>query len=364
MLSDVQFTEAEATELRGKGIDILASQIIGARGVPKSVSNDPRDLEEALKPQREAEAKAKAEADAKAAEESKAKAEAEKAAERAAKRKESQKLQQRFDELTRARHDAERRAAERETALQAELSQLREQVAGGSRPALIEPKREDFDSQDLYVEALVTYRTEKTLRAKDEEGAAKARKAAEEKAAADRTEAEKKAKETGDATAQSAFKALVDEFETRKTEAKSRYADYDAVTGKDDLVLAPNLAMALLQSELGGDLAYHFGKNPEVVEELNELDQASMLKRLGQIELSLTAELEKAKAKPADDGAGDQPRGSDGKFVQKDEKPPSKDVSSAAEPLKPVSQSSGVTEKDPDKMTMTEYKAWRFSKKK
>jgi hypothetical protein len=321
---DVQITEAEASELRGKGIDILTSHVV-EQTMARTVSNHPADIEAT-----------KAEA---------AKADPAKEPERPRGEEKPNGVQKRIDELTRQTHDARRQAqAEAAARIKAEdeARQLREQVASLNRPAPpVEPKREDFDDQDAYVDARVKYETDKALQAQ-----------ADERAQADKEAQTKRAKDEADRKAAEGVQAKIDRFEAQKTEAREKHTDFDEVTENPDLILSPALTMALLDSDVAGELAYHFGKNPEVVKELNGLPQAGMLKKLGQIELSLAAP-DKGQA---DNGAGDQPRGPDGKFVSKET--PAKDVSSASPPINPVGSSEGSGKKDPATMTQAEFEAW------
>lgn len=331
---DVQITEAEATELRGKGIDILTSHVV-EQTAARNVSNHPADIEATAKSQVEAEAKAKADAEA---------AEAAKAPKKPEEKQGG--LQKRIDELTRQAHDQRRRAeaeaAAREKA-EDDARQLREQLASRDRPALVEPKREDFDSTDEFETARIDYKL-----------ALKTQHDADEKAKTDKADATKREQEEADRKRADAITAATDRLAAKQAEAREKYPDFDAVISSD-IRLQPQVALALLNSDQSAELQYHFGKNPELVQELNGLDQASMLKRLGQIELNLAA-------KTADNGAGDQPRGADGKFLPKGEEAKgAKDVSSASAPITPLGSSAEGARKDPKDMTQPEYEAWRTS---
>lgn len=341
-MPDVQITEAEATELRGKGIDILTSHVVESTA-RTSESNHPVDIEAATKAKTDADATAKAEAEAKAAEEAKAKK---------PEGDEQNGVQKRINELTKARREAERKAqadADRAARLEAENKALREQAAAGNRgeAEAKEPKREDFDDNEAYIAARVKFET--AAQAK-QDAEARAKREASEKAAREQEDAKKRGTE--------AAEKVAERFEAQQEAARAKHTDYDDVTSNQDIVLRPELALATLHSEQGGELLYHFGKNPDVVERLNGLDQASMLKELGKIELALTQV-------SGGQGAGDQPRKSDGTFAKKDgDKPKGKEVSSASAPIDPVGGSGeGAAVKDPSKMSMAEYVAARESGK-
>jgi hypothetical protein len=310
----VQIAEAEVSELKGKGVDVLSKHVIEGSAA-SSASNDPAD---------QAEAKTKAEP----------------------KQEETQKpprkddgMQKRFNELTKARREAEAQAGAERSArekAEAELRALREQ-AERDKPRPAAPKREDFDDHDAYVEALADFKVEQKLAERD----AKASKETAERR--ERERAEREQQEVA-RNAEQAAKEIGDRFVAQQEEVRKKYADFDTVVNTDAVLLKPSLASAMLQSEIGAELQYHFAQHPEVVDKLNGLDQASMLKELGKIELSLTA-------KPAGDGAGDQPRGPDGKFVQANE------VSSAVKPIEPVRASDeGSNNKDPERMSVDEHR--------
>lgn len=311
---------AEVSELQGKGVDVLTSHVVNDLKA-KSASNDPAD----------AEAKVKVETEAKAAEEAKKP------------QKVDDGMQKRMDELTRARHKAEREtAAERTARLNAEeeLKALREQVAKDA-PKPVRPKREDFEDNEAFTDALVDFKL-----------AEKSAKEAEEQRGKDAKESESRTKREGETAAREReeedrkqAEAIIARFGESLEKAKKAHPDWDEVVTNQSAQVKPGLHAALLHSKVGGELVYHLGKNPEEVSRLNGLDQASMLKELGKIELSLTPK--------GSDGAVDQPRGDDGKFVPKD----AKEISSAAKPIEPVTgHDAGAGAKDPERMSVAEHR--------
>lgn len=317
-----QISLAEVSELQGKGVDVLTSQI--AQGLrAKSASNDPAD----------AEAKVKAETEAKATEEAK----------KPKPKPVDDGMQKRMNELTRLRHSAEREtAAEREKRerLEAENAELREQVAK-AKPVPAKPKREDFEDIEAFADALVDFKL-----------AEKSAKEADERKGKDAKEAESRTKREGEEAARKQqekdredAELIVARFGGSLKKAQEAHEDFDEVVAKGGMV-KPSLHAAIVHSEMGGELMYHFGEHPDLVDKLNGLDQASMLKELGKIELSLAS-------KGDGDGAVDQPRGADGKFLPAG----SKEISSAAKPIEPVKGGeSGAGPKDPERMTVAEHR--------
>ncbi len=87
------------------------------------------------------------------------------------------------------------------------------------------------------------------------------------------------------------------EFEVKKTtfnqkqdEARQVYADYDeALAEFDDVPVNPAIHQAMLESDVGAEIAYHLAKNPELFEKLNDpnLSVVTLGRELGKIEASL-----------------------------------------------------------------------------
>lgn len=168
-------------------------------------------------------------------------------------------VQPRIDELTRKRHEAEREAAYwRGVATQGKAQPSAEQAA----PA--KPTPDQFDDYGAYVEALADWKAEEKI--------TKALSERETKAA------EKQQVETRTAS-----------WLERQTAARAAMPDYDAVVGGSDTPIAPHVAEAILESEHGPALAYHFAKNPDALERLNGLSPRQADREIGRIEERLTS---------------------------------------------------------------------------
>jgi hypothetical protein len=116
-------------------------------------------------------------------------------------------------------------------------------------------------------------------------------------------------------------------FRERVSEAKGRYEDFEAVAFGDHVKITPDMASLIQSSDAGPDLAYHLGSNPHVAARIATLPPAQQAYELGRIDSRLTA-------------------------------PKPRTQSAAPQPIKPVGgRASG--EKDPSKMSIDEYKAWR-----
>jgi hypothetical protein len=118
-------------------------------------------------------------------------------------------------------------------------------------------------------------------------------------------------------------------FQTRAAEFKKATEDYDEVVYNPALAISANMAEDIAESEVGPQLAYYLGKNPDVAREIAALSPRAASRELGKIEARLSA----PKAAPA---------------VTKAPPPPPKIAASVPD-----------IEKDPDQMTNDEWKKWR-----
>lgn len=212
-------------------------------------------------------------------------------------------VQPRIDELTRKRHEAEREAAYwRGVATQGKAQTSAEPAAP------TKPSPDQFDDYGAYVEALAEFK-------------------ADEKITKVLSEREAKAAEKQQVTAREAS------WNERQTSARTAMPDYDAVVGASNTPIATHVADAILESEHGPVLAYHFAKNPDVLERLNTLSPRQADREIGRLEERLSSTPEAA-ATPVKTSATPRP----------------------ATPLASQGRSNTV---DPSKMTQTEYEAFR-----
>lgn len=130
--------------------------------------------------------------------------------------------------------------------------------------------------------------------------------------------------ETAQATA---TQLAAEAFSYRETEARERFADYDTVTRNPNVAITPDMASLIRDSEHGPDIAYHLGKNPAEAARIASLSPIRQAAELGKLEVALAA-----------------PK-------------PSRKVPAA--PVQPVSAIAAGGSKDPAKMSMSEYAAWR-----
>lgn len=213
--------------------------------------------------------------------------------------RESKGVQKRLDELRRREGDAQRLAERAFALLERTLTKgetPRAEVPSGP------PQKENFESYEAYLEAKADYQIAKRL-----EGI--------EKAAAETRQREAEAKR--------------EETWTKKvTEASKKYDDFDEVAFAEDLPIAPAMAAAMRDSDLGPDVAYYLGKNPSEAQRISQLSPAAQVREIGKIEARL-------------------------------EMKPVRQPSKAPPPIDPVGSGKGSSSVNLESMTQAEYEAYR-----
>jgi len=206
--------------------------------------------------------------------------------------------QERIDEVTAARRAAERRAEEAERREQALLDRLSNKTPapapqGGPSQDDEEPKPDKYEFGDLdanFIRDHATYHARKAFR----EEQAKATEANERRAA-------------------------LAKFDARADEIASKHDDFFDVVGADFSKAVklgtPQMNQAIVESEIGPDLAYHLAKNPAEARRIAALSPISQVREIGRLEARLS-EPSAPKAKTATDAppATPQVRGAGGQF--------------------------------------------------
>ncbi len=172
-----------------------------------------------------------------------------------------QTAQERIDELT-----AKRREAEREAKYFKDLYEGRAKPNGGQAPAKEEakaPNPDDYDfgkSDERYIEAVIDYRVEKGLD-KVRNGVAQ------------------------DLQVQASERA----WEAKQDAARSEFADYDekVTAGAHNWPCSPDMAEAIRTSDVGGKLAYHLASHPEEARRIVGLNPYAQVREIGRIEAAL-----------------------------------------------------------------------------
>lgn len=214
---------------------------------------------------------------------------------------------------TQARRERRKRKAE-EIQRQLQEAEAKAQAAEKAIPTNDgePPNEKDFPSYEAYQAALTAHYLSATLGQRE---TARAKQEAEQ--ARLQLEAAKKAKAA----------ETRENWEVQAQEARSKYADFDAVFFAPGVVVTDSMADLIATSDSGGDVAYHLGKNPDLSVRIANMDPVSQAREIGRLEALVAA-------------------------------PPAKTKSAAPPPISPVTGNSGASGYRPD-MTASEFRAWR-----
>lgn len=224
-------------------------------------------------------------------------------------------VQKRIDELTKKRRTAERERDWERTKrleLEEEVKKLRASI-----PASDKPKREDFETDDEFIEALTDWKVET--------------KAAELQNKAIEKANEEELKKASDEAA--------DEYGEVVEAGKEKYADFEEVALSKDLAISNDMLDAIMSSELSADIFYYLGKNPDLAVSMYNMSAARVTREI----IKLEAEL----LKPPTEEKKEEPKAA-----------PVKKLTNTPAPIEPV-KTTGAVDKDPSQMSSKEYRAWR-----
>lgn len=142
-----------------------------------------------------------------------------------------------------------------------------------------EPKAEDYETVDAYLKALTDHRVSEAIKLDRQERAQEAQKA----------EFEARQKET------------IDKWNNRTVEARKKHADYDEVALDPDLPIAEGSVLDhwVLESDLGAEVLYYYGQNPEELGKLNAMKPIAAAREIARVEFSILNPKEEAESKPA-----------------------------------------------------------------
>ena len=180
------------------------------------------------------------------------------------------------------------------------------------QPATPEPQQSDFGDYTEYVKALTDWKTD-------------------QKIIAFQREADRKAADTR-------LKTNATEFQVKLVEGEERFEDFEEVARNPILPITPAMIEILKDTDYPADVAYYLGKNIKECTMISRMPVLQAARVIGRIEAEIKSKFV------------------DGKSPTSPAKP--KIVTNAPAPVKPIGSAEVVT-KDPNKMTQTEYEAWR-----
>lgn len=221
------------------------------------------------------------------------------------------RFQRRLDRHKEARYRAEAEAK----VLRERIAELEARTRQAS-PEPQEPKRDDFDNYEAYLEARQDWRLEQRL-AKE----------------AQQRQQEQQQPQAQQPRVDQAQQAMVKTWEEREKAFEASTKDYkdrvSAFLEEDVASFSPSARTAIVESEVGPQLLYHLARHPEIADRISELSPVRQVAELGKLE----ANLAKAPKKP----------------------------SNAPAPITPVGSAQTRTATYRDDMTQSEYEAMRRS---
>jgi hypothetical protein len=219
----------------------------------------------------------------------------------------SPKLQKRIDELTHARHSAEREAAHWRA------------IAEGRKtdPA---PQAHEYASDEAYEAAVRQHEVRQAAR----------------------QEVAETANATADRFQQDAARAIDATYNERVTAAVARIPDFIDVVGKVDIQITHDMLAAIKESEHGPDITYQLAQNPEQAARMVQMSTAQMYRELGRMEAAIEAKGGTAAPAPAAAHA-----------------PAARTTNAPAPASTGAPAGAAPANTDPAKMPQAEYEAWR-----
>lgn len=173
--------------------------------------------------------------------------------------------QQRINEITKARYEAERLAAYWKGIAEGSRSQTQQIPEPAARESAARPNLADFPDYETYIEALTDWKTtQKVAEVVHHQQAA----TVQERQQAEALE-------------------LARGWAGKQESARKSISDYDEVLGGAETVVAPYVTDAILTSDRGPEVAYHLAKNPALAEKLNRLSPIAAAREIGRIEAAL-----------------------------------------------------------------------------
>jgi hypothetical protein len=217
------------------------------------------------------------------------------------------KVQKRIDELTFARHAAEREAARWRA------------IAEGTQKGNPAPQAHEFATDEDYAAAMQQHRIDEAAR----------------KVAANQ------ASQAAEQYQQDAASAVDATYDQRAQEAARRIPDFVDVVSKANIPITNDMLGALKASAHGPDIVYALAKNPAEAQRISSLPPAQMFMALGAMEATAAAKVSSTAAAPAAAPAS------------------AARTTNAPPPVSTAGAAAAPPSTDPANMNQEQYEAWR-----
>lgn len=160
-------------------------------------------------------------------------------------------VQDRIDELTRARREAEREAEYWKIRAQGTAPAAKAEAAAEVKQP---PARANFQSDEDYVDALADFKVDQKLAQREQ-------KQAEVQAQVSKA----------------------DSWQSKLASARTEITDFDTVMNSATEPVAAHVAELIMEHDHGAKLAHHFAQNPAELEKINEMTPAKVAFELGRL---------------------------------------------------------------------------------
>ena len=211
------------------------------------------------------------------------------------------KYQRRID-----RKNSEIAAARTEARMLKErLEQLEAQARPQAQRDNSAPTLDKFDNFEDYMAARVAYEAEKVVDGRLSK--------------AQQMEAERRA--------QYEQHRVMSSWQDRQVAAIEKYADFEEVVGESDVPISREMGQAIVESDVGTDIAYYLAQNPDEAKRIASLSPIRQIAEIGKLEDRVS-------------------------------KPAAKALTKAPEPITPTG-SRAKADKDPSQMSDKEFAEWR-----
>lgn len=170
------------------------------------------------------------------------------------KKRRGKTAQDRINDLTRARREAERERDYYKGLVNPNTTPV-SPASGADKPT-----SDQFDTYDEYIDALTDWKVSKADEARTSAAIQHFEQTSRQAAWSEKVEA-----------------------------ASHTIPDYQDVVGSSEIPIASHVADALMDSDKGPELAYHMARNPEFADRLNRMSPLKAALELGRLETTLTA---------------------------------------------------------------------------
>ena len=179
--------------------------------------------------------------------------------------KSREKLNKRFDKVSKRAQESEAKAAQLEKELQELKARVNPQQQQEQTPAVYEgkPRADQFNDAFEYAEALAEWSAENALKQRDAQ------------------EAQRKAQE--------AETKKIESWNKKIEKAKEDLPDFDRIVQSSDVIVSDEIKKAILESDVGPQVLYALASDEDFARKLTEMDSVKALKEIGKLEAKFEA---------------------------------------------------------------------------